>query len=315
MVMPASGGFSGEITKIGSHFDGTTNEFHHRIAALARLHQRILRKARPAPMLPDGGRAAPSPRDETMPVAPASAWRYPCAKCPLRTLAAFRKFTAEELEFVASFKSGELTVEPGTTILAEGSQSAHLYTVLAGWGFRYKLLEDGRRQILNFVLPGDFVGIQASVLSEMQHSVEALTSALLCVFERDRIWELYRSQPSLAFDMTWLAAREEQMLDEHLLNIGQRTAEERAAYLLLFLVERAEVRAMAKGNRVSLPLTQPHVADSLGLSLVHTNRVLNRLARHKMIALKKGEIEVIDRKSLSRAAQWEPSEPAIRPFI
>jgi CRP-like cAMP-binding protein len=250
-----------------------------------------------------------------MSVGSASAWRYPCVDCPLRSLAAFRKFDAAELEFVASFKSGELAVEPGTTILAEGSQSAHLYTVLAGWGFRYKLLEDGRRQILNFVLPGDFVGIQASVLTEMQHSVEALTGALLCVFERDRVWELYTRHPSLAFDMTWLAAREEQMLDEHLTNIGQRTGEERAAYLLLFLLERAEIRGMTKGNRASLPLTQPHVADSLGLSLVHTNRVLNRLARRKMIVLKKGEIEVLDRKALSRTANWEPTEPAIRPFI
>lgn len=241
--------------------------------------------------------------------------RYPCAKCPLRSLAAFRKFTAEELAFVSSFKTGELTVDAGTTILSEGNQSTHLFTVLSGWGFRHKTLEDGRRQILNFLLPGDFVGLQGSLIDVMGHSVEALTSMLLCVFQRDRLWDLYKNYPTLAFDVTWLAAREEQMLDNHLLSIGQRKAEERAAYLLLFLFERAEVRGLTKGDRVAFPFTQPHIADTLGLSLVHTNRVLNRLVRLKTIAIGKRELAILDRRKLAAIAQWEDREPILRPFI
>ena len=93
-----------------------------------------------------------------------SSWRYPCAKCPLSTSRSFRTFTKDQLDFISGFKIGELTVDAGTTLLAEGSQSAHVYTVLSGWGFRYKLLENGRRQVLNFLLPGDFVGLQASLL-------------------------------------------------------------------------------------------------------------------------------------------------------
>jgi CRP/FNR family transcriptional regulator len=244
-----------------------------------------------------------------------TSWRYPCTKCPLRPIKAFRKFEKDELEFVSGFKTGELSVEPGATIVAEGSQSAHLYTVLSGWGFRYKLLEDGRRQILNYVLPGDFVGLQTSLLNEMQHSVEALSRMLLCVFQRERVWELFECKPSLAFDLTWMAAREEQILDEHLLSVGQRSAEERAAYLLLFLFARAEARGMTKGSRIAFPFTQPHIADTLGLSLVHTNRILNRLARRKMIAIKKRELEVLNRKGLAEIAQWEPDIEGARPFI
>ena len=78
-----------------------------------------------------------------------------CADCPLQTRDEFRKFCPKELEFITRFKTGELSVDPGATILVEGSHSAHLFTVLSGWGFRYKTLEDGRRQILNFVMPGD----------------------------------------------------------------------------------------------------------------------------------------------------------------
>ncbi len=245
----------------------------------------------------------------------APTWRYPCTRCPLREVPIFRKITAEQLRFVADFKSGELAVEPGTTIISEGSASAHLYTVLSGWGFRYKLLDNGRRQILNFILPGDFVGLQASLLTAMEHSVEALTDMLLCVFQRDRLWELYSDHPSLAFDVTWLAAREEQVLDEHLLTVGQRTAEERAAYLLLFLFSRAESRGLARGDRIAFPFTQPHIADTLGLSLVHTNRVLNRLARRKLIAIKQRQMDLLDREQLAAVARWTPIEHPQRPLI
>jgi CRP/FNR family transcriptional regulator, anaerobic regulatory protein len=245
-----------------------------------------------------------------------SSWRYPCVQCPLVALRAFRNFGKEELDFVSGFKIGELTVDPGTTLLAEGSQSAHVYTALSGWGFRYKLLEDGRRQVLNFVLPGDFVGLQASLLTEMHHSVEALTGMLLCVFERGRLWELYRNQPSLAFDLTWMAAREERMLDSHLLSIGQRTGEERAAYLLVFLFGRARSRNLTRGEKVIFPFSQPLLADALGLSLVHTNRILNRFARRGLIGLEKRQIALRNLAGLRKIADWhEDSEPPPRPFI
>jgi CRP-like cAMP-binding protein len=245
---------------------------------------------------------------------PPAARKIPCEKCPLGRIEGFRKFAPEELEFVSEFKTGELTAEAGTTILSEGSHSDHLYTVVSGWGFRHKLLENGRRQILNIILPGDLVGLQGSLSDKMGHSVEALTDMLLCVFERSRLWELYRGYPGLAFDVTWLAAREERILDEHLLSIGQRTAEQRAAYLLLFLFARAELRGMTNGRTLVFPLTQRHFADALGLSLVHTNRVLNRLARRKVIRWE-NRILRIDRKELAKAADWDPDPDTLRPYI
>lgn len=101
--------------------------------------------------------------------------RTDCENCPLRRLAHFRAFTSDELAYVSRFKVGEFAVDAGATILMEGAQSAHLFTVLSGWGFRYKTLDDGRRQILNYVMPGDLVGLQGSLLGEMQHSIEALS--------------------------------------------------------------------------------------------------------------------------------------------
>ena len=104
-----------------------------------------------------------------------SARQYPCERCPLRPLDVFRSFEKSELAFVSTFKKGELSVDKGATVLVEGNHSAHLYTVLSGFGFRYKLMADGGRQILNYLLPGDLIGLQGSLMGEMQHSVEALS--------------------------------------------------------------------------------------------------------------------------------------------
>lgn len=249
-------------------------------------------------------------------IPPPAGRRVPCEKCPLRANSCLRDFTAKELVFVNEFKSGELHVEAGTNVLLQGTNSAHLYTVLSGWAFRYKSLPDGRRQILNYALPADLLGLQGSVVDEMQHSVEALTDMTLCVFPREKLWSLYTGYPTLAFDITWLAAREEQILDDHLMSVGRRTSLERVAHLLLHLFERAEQAGLVKDNGVAFPFTQQHLADTLGLSLVHTNKTLKRLISTKAARWKERRFELLDRAALARIAGYEtlPAR-ARRPFI
>ena len=227
----------------------------------------------------------------------------------------FREFSADELRFVSTFKTGELIAETGTTVLSEGVNNAHLYTVLSGWAFRYKSLPDGRRQILNYVLPGDLVGLQGSVLGEMQHSVEALSPMVLCVFQRNRLDEVFRNHPGLGFDVTWLAAREERMLDEHLLSVGRRSATERAAYLIAFLYHRAASVGLAPSRTLHIPITQSHVADTLGLSIVHTNKTLRRLADRNLIRWLDRACDVLDPDGLMALADWDGTVEPNRPFI
>jgi len=250
----------------------------------------------------------------TIPRVPA-ARRIPCKECPLSRLDHFRRFAPDELDFVSSFKTGELSIEAGGTIMVEGSHGAHLFTVLAGWGFRFKSMADGRRQILNYLMPGDLVGLQGSLMGEMQHSVEALSPVVLCVFERDRLSELYRRCPSLAYDITWIAAREERILDENLLSLGRRSAIERAAYLIAYIYLRATAAGLTDGKTLSIPITQTHIADTLGLSTVHTNRTLKRLAERKLIRWRDRGCDVIDEKGLLEIAGWDGISAAPRPFI
>ncbi|WP_280774602.1 Crp/Fnr family transcriptional regulator [Rhizobium sp. SG_E_25_P2] len=241
--------------------------------------------------------------------------RHDCENCWVRHLETFREFSPPELEFVSAFKSGQMQVEPGSTVLSEGSLSPHLYTVLSGWGFRYKILEDGRRQVLNYVSTGDLLGLQGTLMGEMQHSVEALSPLEVCIFERERLGDLFRDHPGLAFDLTWIAAREERILDEHLLSIGRRSAIERAAYLLAFLAHKARESGLAEGKLTNLPVTQSHVADTLGLSIVHTNKTLRKLAERGVIRWLERGCEVLNEVELARIADWRPPIPRRRPFI
>jgi len=239
----------------------------------------------------------------------------PCEQCPLRKRPSLREFTADELAFVKQFKIDEFHVEPGVSFLRQGEANEHLYTVLSGWAFRYKMLDDGRRQILNYALPADMVGLQGTLMHEMEHSVEALTPLTLCVFPRSKLYDLYGHFPSLAFDVTWLAAREEQLIDEQLVSLGRRSALERTAFLLLHLYTRADEAGMVKDGSIQFPFTQQHLADSLGMSLVHTNKTLRRLLQSKAVRWKDRVFEMVNRPALVAIAGDDVSLRKPRPFI
>ena len=247
--------------------------------------------------------------------APRTPAPVPCTRCPLRERKSFRNLSDNELAFMGGFKRGELVVAPGATILLEDSASPHLYTILEGWAFRHKSLEDGRRQILNFALPGDLVGLQVAMTNEMQHTVTALTEARLCVFQRDKVWSVFRNHPELAFSMTWLAAHEEQLLDGHLLSVGQRSAIERAAYLILHLYERAETVGYAGNNALQAPFGQGHFADALGITPVHMNRTLRKLRERELIQWREESLVILDRPRLEALAAYERVESTPRPLI
>jgi CRP-like cAMP-binding protein len=138
----------------------------------------------------------------------------------------------------------------------------------------------------------------------------------LCVFERDRLMSLYRGYPELACDITWLASREEWMLDENLLSIGRRTALERLAYLVAFLAARARASGLvAEKAPLTMAITQQHMADTLGLSLVHTNKTARKLAQRKLLRWRDGGCEVLDAEGLAALAGWENQEARPRAFI
>ena len=241
----------------------------------------------------------------------------PCHACPLRALPLFLSHTPEEEKLVQSLKRREQRLGPNETLIGEGQTDAPLFTLLSGWAFRFKTLRDGRRQILNFLLAGDFIGVQQKMGDAAAHGVVTLTDAVFCVFQRDALWELHRQQPSMGFNVTWLTAHEESLVDDTLLSVGRRTAEERVASLLILLFKRAAA-LQADGGRggVPFPLTQQHVADGLGLSLVHTNKTLRKLERRGLHRVRDGRLFIGDVKALARLADlYGDGRPPQRPLV
>lgn len=228
---------------------------------------------------------------------------YKCKNCPLHRFDYFDEFSQEDVELTQSCKAGEMRIEAGTPLLAQGAKSPQLFTVLSGMGVRYRTLEDGQRQVVNFVYPGDFLGLQAAVMEEMKHSVEATTDMHLCVFDRKVLWKIYRSSPERGFDLTWLAAVEEHMVAEALTSVGQQTALERISWALLRLYNRACAVGLAdEAGVVPLPFRQQDLADAMGLSLVHTNKTLAKLRSDNIADWSDGRLQLMDRAKLADLA-------------
>jgi len=238
-----------------------------------------------------------------------------CRHCPLRKLDLFDGMSSAEVDFMQRFKSGELKIDAGTPVLMEGSNSPQLFTALKGMGLRYKLLPNGDRQVVNFVLPGDFIGLQAGVMGEMQHSVEATTPMVLCVFDRSSFWNLYKNQPERAFDLTWAAAVEEHLLGEALAVVGQMDGLERISWGLLRFFDRCDALGLARDGQCPFPFRQQDLADATGLSLVHTNKTLRKLRDRQILAIDNGFLKVFDRDDASEIAGMTDEKPRRRPLI
>lgn len=238
-----------------------------------------------------------------------------CANCPLRKLDTFDNVSEDELNFLERFKVGELSIDKGTPILMQGSNSPQLYTVLRGMGLRYLVLPDGKRQVINFVLPGDFLGLQAGVMGEMKHSIDATTDMVLCVFDRSELWNLFKHQPARAYDLTWLASIQEHFLGEALASVGQMSAERRLCWGMLRFLQRCEAIGLGDGEMCSMPFTQQDLADALGLSLVHTNKTLMKLRNQQIMSWSDGELHLLNRERAASLAMLEVEKIGSRPLI
>ena len=238
-----------------------------------------------------------------------------CVNCPIRKSPIFQAMDSETLEYMQRFKVGELVVEPGTPLMSEGSNAPQLYTALSGMGLRYKLLEDGRRQVISFVFPGDFLGLQSGVMREMTHSVEATTNMRRCVFDRSELFNMFRHMPGRGFDLTWLAATQERFLGEAMTSIGQKSATERIAWAMSRVFRHLQAMGEGKGKSVPMPYRQQDLADALGLSLVHTNKTLARMREKQLMSWSDGLLTVSDIEALEELGLVEDDGVASRPLM
>ncbi|MEO7242428.1 MAG: Crp/Fnr family transcriptional regulator [Variovorax sp.] len=227
-----------------------------------------------------------------------------CRDCALRVNPAFLPVSLDELQAIENFRTGSRAFSAGSTICAEHRVDSELYTLYAGWAFRFKTLSDGRRQILSFLLPGDFVGLQDEFVDGQTYGVEAVTACVLCRFPRKKLWPLFDAHPRLGYAVSWLTARGEKIVDDNLLTVGRRNAVERVAMLLMHLYRRAERVGLAEDDGIDFPFNQQHIADALGLSLVHTHKTLRRLQQLGLHELKSGRLRICNAAALEQLGDY-----------
>jgi CRP-like cAMP-binding protein len=212
---------------------------------------------------------------------------------------------AAEVAALLDLKAVSRLVRPGQEIISEGKRCTSVFLITEGIAIRYRILRDGQRQILNFLLPGDFAGVTACRFDNALCSIKTLTQAAISPVPMARLLGLFDTHPRLAAKLFWSFASETAILGEHLIAIGRRSAPERIAHLLLELYNRLQLIGLADENSYRLPLTQEMISDALGLSIPYVNRVLQQL-RHAGLVTIKDQLVVIDNmEELAALADFE----------
>ena len=191
-------------------------------------------------------------------------------------------------------------------LLRIGEKADSLKLVLEGFACRYKILPDGRRQIMAYLLPGDICDLHVTILGAMDHNIGTLTNCMVLDVDNAQIEQLMRANHSIARAFWWGTLVDEATLREWLVNIGQRTAIERLAHLFCELLVRLRVVGLTNGDGYDMPLTQQELGDTLGLSTVHVNRVLQELRASGVIELRNKHLTIHDLPALATLGQFNP---------
>jgi CRP-like cAMP-binding protein len=194
----------------------------------------------------------------------------------------------------------------GEDIISQGDIPSDLHVVLDGCACRYKVLPDGRRQIIAFLLPGDLCDLHVFLLREMDHSIGTITASRVATISRETILQIASERPQLTRALWWVTLVDEAILREWIVALGRRTAYERIAHLICELYLRLKMVGAANGQSFELPITQTELADTMGLSLVHVNRVLQRLRGEGVVEFHNGKVIIRDSDRLREIALFDP---------
>jgi CRP-like cAMP-binding protein len=223
-----------------------------------------------------------------------------------RKLSAFVALSGDDLETLARFHRRRRSFAAGHQMIHEGGKNQSAFILAEGWACSYKMLPDGERQIVDFQIPGDFLGLRSILFRTSDHSIEAITRIEASEVLASDILDGFSRAPRLASAVLWAASRDEAMVVEHLVNLGRRSAETRMAHFLLELGARLKLVGIGGLSGFDCPLTQYHLADALGLSAVHVNRVLRHLREEGLVTFQKGRVSFDDLAGLTELAGFDP---------
>jgi CRP-like cAMP-binding protein len=224
-----------------------------------------------------------------------------------RKLSAFVALSVAELAVLERLHQRRRSFVAGRDLVHQGQSGQAAYILSAGWVCSYKIQPDGTRQIVDFQVPGDFLGLRSVLLRTSDHSFEPITDIQAVEVLGSDLLEALANTPRLATAILWAVSRDEAMVVEHLVGIGRRDADARMAHFLLELGARLALVGMGSKKGYGCPLTQYHLADALGLSAVHVNRVLRQLRESGLVTFRDGHVTFDDYGGLVELAAFDPA--------
>lgn len=229
-------------------------------------------------------------------------------------LSRFMQLSAADLRSLEHIIESERLVKKRQDLVVVGDAYRNLCFVRDGYAIRYKLLRSGKRQILNVILPGDVIGFPVSFFDRSIYSVVAVSDLTYNICPLDSYARLCYEQPRFGLALSWLAAHEAAIYAEHIVDLGRRTPVERLAHFLLELHARLLAVGRAEKTSFDLPFSQEVMADVLGLSVPHLNRVMQQLRAEQLITSRGRSVELTDMASLQTLAHYQPLELAPIPL-
>jgi CRP-like cAMP-binding protein len=232
----------------------------------------------------------------------------PPAALPLtRKLVQLADLSPEEVTVLQGLQSKTRLVRRNREIVSQGRRYDALFVMIDGISLRYRILRDGRRQILNIALPGDFVGFPACFFEQALYPIGALTDVVVAPVPFAVLIELFERHPHLAAAIFWSFSSEAAIYSERLTDIGRRTALERVAHFLLELLTRFQIIGLADERSFRMPLTQELLGDALSLSLPHVNRTLRQLREDGLASIEDHHVIIRDIDALAALGDFEKS--------
>ncbi len=216
-----------------------------------------------------------------------------------------------EIASLQSVFERRLSIGKKRDVILEGYESHKLHVVVSGFAARYKLLANGKRQVLSIILPGDIIGMPSAFFRSSRYSVTTLSVMTADVTPLTNFLELCRGAPSLAIAMLFYCEHDLATCNDHIIDVGRRSPLERTAHFLLEIHSRLRSAGYAAEGSFDMPLSQEIIGDLLGLSAPHVNRMLHQLKSEQLISIHRRQVTFEDLEGLRLLAQFEPLLPLV----
>jgi CRP/FNR family transcriptional regulator, anaerobic regulatory protein len=224
-----------------------------------------------------------------------------CDRCILRSNGGFKDFAPDELAFMVDFKLRHGRAWAGDTIFDPTGPAPLCCTIFSGWAAQYRLSPDGKRQVINVLFPGDTIGLEAALGGVALHAVQAVTDVTFCVLDGARLRDLVNTG-GLGLRLLHLLAHQNLQLSRHLSIMNAGTGRANLASFIYETYSRLAQRRLIQGLTFQLPLSSSQLAEVLGMTPVHLQRVKRALREERLVLLENKTVQILDLDRLARAA-------------